>query len=247
MAYIGKSPTAAPLTSSDVADGIITNAKLAQDIISGDTALGAEPADTDEFLVSDAGTLKRMDYSHIKGGVWTKLISYTADNSATNVAFSSTYITSTYLDYMIVISNLVPASDDVNLHMYWSVDNGSNYLSGLNHKYAIIGHRDSDSATTVLSTGATSFRINAGDLGSASGECASFHIYLHDPLNTLSNSQFPSFHLTGIVIENTAAGIPFYGGGFQNASASQAINNVKLGLTSGNIETGKFTLYGRAV
>ena len=68
MAYIGKKPTAAPLTSSDVEDGIITNAKLAQDIISGDTALGAEPADTDEFLVSDAGTLKRIDYSLIKGG-----------------------------------------------------------------------------------------------------------------------------------------------------------------------------------
>ena len=68
MAYIGKKPTDAPLTSSDVADGIITNAKLAQDIISAETALGAEPADTDELLVSDAGTLKRMDYSHIKGG-----------------------------------------------------------------------------------------------------------------------------------------------------------------------------------
>jgi hypothetical protein len=76
MAYIGKTPTAAPLTSSDVTDGIIstakiadtaiTNAKLNADIISGDTALGAEPADTDELLVSDAGVLKRMDYSHIK-------------------------------------------------------------------------------------------------------------------------------------------------------------------------------------
>jgi len=49
-------------------DGTITNAKLAQDIISGETALTAEPADTDEFLVSDAGTLKRVDYSYIKGG-----------------------------------------------------------------------------------------------------------------------------------------------------------------------------------
>ena len=37
MAYIGKTPTVAPLTSSDVADGIITNAKLAQDIISAET------------------------------------------------------------------------------------------------------------------------------------------------------------------------------------------------------------------
>jgi uncharacterized protein (DUF1778 family) len=67
MSYIGKSPTAAPLTSSDVADGIITNAKLAQDVISAETALATEPANTDEFLVSDAGTLKRLDYSLIKG------------------------------------------------------------------------------------------------------------------------------------------------------------------------------------
>jgi len=72
LAYIGKTPTVAPLTSSDVADGIITNAKLAQDIISAETALGAEPADTDELLVSDAGTLKRMDYSYIKGGGYTQ-------------------------------------------------------------------------------------------------------------------------------------------------------------------------------
>tara|TARA_R100001594_G_scaffold10245_1_gene24322 strand:+ start:43 stop:708 length:666 start_codon:yes stop_codon:yes gene_type:complete len=68
MAYIGKIPAAAALTADDITDGIISNAKLAQDIISGDTALGATPADTDEFLVSDAGTLKRVDYSYIKGG-----------------------------------------------------------------------------------------------------------------------------------------------------------------------------------
>ena len=49
-------------------DGTVTNAKLAQDIISGETALASTPADTDEFLVSDAGTLKRIDYSLIKGG-----------------------------------------------------------------------------------------------------------------------------------------------------------------------------------
>jgi hypothetical protein len=47
-------------------DGTVTNAKLAQDIISGETALAVAPADTDEFLVSDAGTLKRIDYSLIK-------------------------------------------------------------------------------------------------------------------------------------------------------------------------------------
>jgi len=78
MAYIGRQPTAAALTSSDIAADIITAAKIADDAISeehldataitGFTALGATPADTDEFLVSDAGTLKRVDYSYIKGG-----------------------------------------------------------------------------------------------------------------------------------------------------------------------------------
>ena len=66
MSYIGKQPSVVALTASDITDGIVSNAKLAQDIISADTALGATPADTDEFLVSDAGTLKRMDYSYIK-------------------------------------------------------------------------------------------------------------------------------------------------------------------------------------
>ena len=87
MAYIGKIPTAAALTSSDISDGIITNAKLAQDIISADTALGAEPADTDEFLVSDAGTLKRMDYSYIKSSAGLTLIKTQTASGASSVDF----------------------------------------------------------------------------------------------------------------------------------------------------------------
>jgi hypothetical protein len=49
-------------------DGTVTNAKLAQDIISGETALTDIPADTDELLLSDAGTLKRIDYSLMRAG-----------------------------------------------------------------------------------------------------------------------------------------------------------------------------------
>jgi hypothetical protein len=44
----------------------VTGAKLNTDIISAQTALAETPADTDEFLVSDAGTIKRIDFSHIK-------------------------------------------------------------------------------------------------------------------------------------------------------------------------------------
>ena len=65
-------PTGVTLDTSNstvtLPDGSVTSAKLNNDIISGATELATEPADTDEFLVSDAGTLKRIDYSLIKGG-----------------------------------------------------------------------------------------------------------------------------------------------------------------------------------
>lgn len=78
MSYIGKTPTPAPLTSSDITDGIIstskladtsvTNAKLNADLISAETELATAPADTDELLISDAGVLKRIDASLVGGG-----------------------------------------------------------------------------------------------------------------------------------------------------------------------------------
>ena len=61
-------PTDATVSTAKIVDDAVTAAKLNNDIVSGLTALGATPADTDEFLVSDAGTIKRVDYSHIKGG-----------------------------------------------------------------------------------------------------------------------------------------------------------------------------------
>jgi len=68
LAYIGKTPTPAPLTSSDITNGIVTGEKLNADVISSQTELATAPADTDEFLISDAGVLKRLDASLVGGG-----------------------------------------------------------------------------------------------------------------------------------------------------------------------------------
>jgi len=58
MAYIGQAPANKPVEGSDISATVIT----------GQTALSTAPADTDEFLISDAGTLKRIDASLIGGG-----------------------------------------------------------------------------------------------------------------------------------------------------------------------------------
>ena len=53
MAYIGNKPANKAVVASDLDPAVIT----------GQTALAVAPADTDEFLISDAGVLKRLDAS----------------------------------------------------------------------------------------------------------------------------------------------------------------------------------------
>ena len=86
MSYIGKTPTPVPLTSSDITNGIVTGEKLNTDVISSQTALGATPADTDEFLESDAGTIKRLDYSYIKSSNTPAFLAYNVATQAVSNA-----------------------------------------------------------------------------------------------------------------------------------------------------------------
>ena len=64
------------VTANSIVDDAVESEHLNDNIISGQTALAEEPADTDEFLVSDAGTLKRIDYSHIKATAATNTPSF---------------------------------------------------------------------------------------------------------------------------------------------------------------------------
>ena len=127
MAFIGKQPTPSPLTASDITDAIITNAKLAQDIISGETELATAPAATDELLVSDAGVLKRVDVSLV-GGTNTPIVS--VDMTGSDPAISSGAYTKIQMNTERV--------DTDN-----AFDNSSNYTftvpSGKAGKYFMIG------------------------------------------------------------------------------------------------------------
>ena len=76
-------PSDGTVSTAKLASTSVTAAKLNADIISGTTALTAEPADTDEFLVSDAGVLKRIDYSLIKGGGITQADQWRVSATAT--------------------------------------------------------------------------------------------------------------------------------------------------------------------
>jgi len=241
MAFIGKKPTDAPLTSSDVADGIITNAKLAQDIISADTALGAEPADTDEFLVSDAGTLKRMDYSHIKASsAWTLIKTETASSSsAITFAHGTSDVTfdSTYKIYCIIGQSIVSASNNVELNLYTSNDGGSSYETS----YDATDTRGFSSSSSINITNSTSVIGHSGSFGNASGRNGSIIVWCPSP------SESGTFHTVyGDSIVNDDQGYVRRGMFAGMHETAEAYDAIKFEMSSGNIASGTFSLYGVA-
>ena len=82
MSYIGSKPANKPVVASDLDPTVIT----------GQTALATSPADTDEFLISDAGVLKRLDASLIGGGGKVLQV-LTATDSTARSTTSTSFVT----------------------------------------------------------------------------------------------------------------------------------------------------------
>ena len=93
MSYIGNKPANKAVVASDLDPAVIT----------GQTALAVAPADTDEFLISDAGVLKRLDASLIGGG---KLL----QSSLTTANTEQTISSATYADLTGMTVNITPVS-----------------------------------------------------------------------------------------------------------------------------------------
>jgi hypothetical protein len=253
LAYIGRKPTDAPLTSSDIADGIIstadiantavTGAKVNTDIISAQTALATAPADTDEFLVSDAGTIKRIDYSLIKGGgAYTKLLTTTISSNTTNVDFNSTYITSTYTDYMIILSG-VNLSTEHNIDLKISADNGSSFLSNIHTGTS--GYDSNNGTSSSYSDGsADKFTITPKYMRAESDGNGWFEIHIFGTSDT-ANAVTATW--TGGYEDNSGRSHAITGGCGLSDGSTKTCNFVRLTPGSGDFAKAIVTLYGRAV
>ena len=227
MAYIGSQPANKPVVASDLDPAVIT----------GQTALAVAPADTDEFLISDAGTLKRLDASLIGGGALNFLNSQTA-SSSTSVAFSSTYITSTYEVYKIFATDIIGASDNQNFRVHYSDDNGSNYDKTF--RMAVIGLGDAGGGTPVYNqetSGSGSTTMNASSPGNATAEQNNFEFTLYKPSGGFGYAHY----IMALGAANNRMNIQT---GALRVGESDAINNIKFDFASGAIASGTFRLYG---
>ena len=89
MSYIGKSPPAAPLTSSDVTDGIISTAKIADNavttaktsyndipfrnlVINGDISIAQRASSTASITGNGYHTIDRFNTINTTLGTWTQ-------------------------------------------------------------------------------------------------------------------------------------------------------------------------------
>ena len=129
-------------------DGTVSAAKLNDDIISGQTALASEPADTDEFLVSDAGALKRIDYSLIKGSgklLQIQNMSTTGESSTSGSSFIDTGLTDT----------ITCSSSSNKVLIFPSFPHRTSNSNG--NAIVTVERAISGGATTVLSSGSLGF------------------------------------------------------------------------------------------
>ena len=215
----------------------ITAAMVSNDLISGKTALASEPADTDEFLVSDAGTLKRIDYSLIKpSSSFTKISTTTISNAANSTL---DVFTSTYRNYRIIGSGFTPATDNVALQaeLFQADDTeaGSYYWSGFE-----VQSNGSDGTSSSEAGGDAEgyFRIMKSVDSSGDQSQGNFDMMVYQPQIAADTTM--SVQSAGRV-NPVRGGIQIYGG---FAGGTSVMTKIRFSFSSGNIAYGVVTVYG---
>ena len=230
-------PSDGAVLTAGLAANAVTGAKLNTDVISAQTALAAEPADTDEFLVSDAGVLKRIDYSLIKGSSTHTLLSTTTVSSAVANVDISSNINSTYKKYMIDLIGMHIATDDQNFRMQ-IFDGGSVHTGSDYNFYGIDGNETGTGIAGYKEEGTNKFVIGLS-LGSVDVENFNSRIFLNNPSETTFHKimQFESFY-------HDSAEKSSYNAGVMHMARANAITGVRFNTSSGNINGGVIKLYG---
>ena len=232
MAYIGKQPTAVPLTSSDITDGIVTTAKIADDAVDN-TKLDL----TDDFAFT--GTISGA------GGL-VKLHSTTLSSAASSVSIDG-HFTSAYDVYQLHVYNYENATD--NQAAFWRANVGGTaqasaiYLSSGNGMTTTDADASANSAIGVYDAYNQQYFTwqQTQNTGTDLSKTNSI-ITIFNPLDTTHNK---TIHYNVSYEPNQT-----YINAYEHFAVKVRTNSALSGLTflaaSGNISTGTFTLYGVA-
>jgi hypothetical protein len=202
----------------------------------------------DRFLkvasVSGSGTtgIGQLSFAEAGGGAFTLLQSTTA-SSASLVAFNS-LITSTYRDYRIICSQ-IDGSEDADINMQISDDNGSSYQTSGNYRYKNYGYTNGGANGSGANGHTAANFLPATAEFSEAGQSVSLIIDIFNPLST---SHYFTWAVRGHYNEPSSPTRQggFYGGGAWINVYNTAYNALKIYPTSGTF-SGEISLYGRKV
>jgi len=215
-------------------------AQIKDDLISGTTALASEPADTDEFLVSDAGTLKRIDYSLIKGGGSVTLIktlsggdstsSLTFLNGSSDVVFDNTY------DQYILRGSRVQSTTDNQYLRIQFINSSGTITSG--YKAVSSYFRTDGSSVTKGDHTQTSYAYE--DLG-AIRNTNDEYLFLQSFIGGVGHNISASIQTASNYTDSSNRQYLDYS--HSTTDAATTVTGLYLHMSSGNIR-GEFSLYG---
>lgn len=253
MAYIGQKPTDKPLSASDLEDGLITNSKLAQDIISGETELAVAPADTDEFLISDAGVLKRLDASLVGSQDFVKIASTTVSSNVSSVTLTG-FDDTVYGSYYLRINNAKTDITGTNrgrimlrVNTSGGVQSGGSDYTYFNYHYYRRWDTDSNVERTTVQEGDDKIKLH--DWSLSADDAQNSDIWFANPTST---SQVKIFNITTTVWKHTSTGAdgPYTfspqdtSGIYQSTTALTGLTFLPTADSASNISAGSFCLYG---
>lgn len=181
-------------------------------------------------------TVPDRDFSFDSG--WSLIEAKPASASAT-IDFV-TGITSTYDEYVITITDYVPATNATQLSVRISQDGGATFKAGAtDYKFSRNALGDAGVNTPAGSTGATSI-LPTPTLSSTAANSLSGWIKFSGPSGATSYKKFRC-EFTAI---DSAGASDFITAGGAYVTDTNAINGVRILSSSGNIASGNFALYG---
>ena len=231
-------PSDDTVTAAKISSNAVTGAKLNTDVISAQTALATAPADTDEFLVSDAGVLKRIDYSLIKGGGMFEFISETTISSNTTTV-SFTTLSTDYKDFYFSLQNIHPQNDEPRMYMRIMTGTGGSQAAITSSDYGYAEVMRNETTVTDNNDGADHMRVSH-QVGNAATESVSSEVFLYNPHDTV----FHKLVKAHTVLMNNSGLVTIDNWG-SKYKATTAVTGIRFFFQSGDIGSGKIAMYGR--
>lgn len=165
------------------------------------------------------------------------LVSGTVSSAA---SLDITDLSSTYRAYLIVYSDLLPATDNVQFVVKTSTDNGSSFNGGgTDYRWAIELASQATTGGEQGSSGDSAVRLLSACGYTSSSEEAAGQLLVIDPAQAGSKTAF-AHH--GVHLNQSPAFISASGGGVRDKA--EVNNAIQFLFNSGNISTMKYTVYG---